>query len=182
MIEHDDIYLVKRCLEGNTDSFEELVMRYQRAIFNLAYRMTNNIQDSEDITQTVFIKVYERMNMFDPRHKFFSWIYRIALNETLNYLKRRDKIEALNEDIMATEKKPDEVYQEKEITLRVRNALMELPLEYKVLIILKHFQNFSYADIAYILDTNEKKVKSRLYSARQSLKNILLRDGLLENG
>lgn len=182
MIERNDTFLVSECLGGNSKAYDELVSRHQKSIFNLAIRMTGSADDAADITQTVFIKAYKKLNTFDHKHKFYSWIYRIALNETLNYLKRSRKIEKLNKNMLSNEILPDEAYIVNELNIRVKEALMGLAIEYRILIILKHFHNFSYSEIASILKISNKKVKSRLYTARQLLKDILIRDDVLDNG
>ena len=87
MNEKDDAVLVRECLQGNPQAFGILVDRYQMVIFNLAYRICNNYNDADDITQTVFIKVYENLRKYKSRYKFFSWLYRIAVNEALNMVK-----------------------------------------------------------------------------------------------
>jgi len=178
MIEHDDRECVSQCLAGNTGAFEVLVERYYKQVFNIAYRMTNNNNDSEDITQTVFIKVYEKLDMYNPKYKFFSWIYRIAVNETLNHLTQNNRIEGLNRDYISQDKTPEESYEEMELSDKLQDALMCLGLEYKSLIVLKHFQYLSYREIAFILDIPEKKVKSRLFTARHLLRDVLSERGI----
>ena len=178
MIEHDDNELVRQCLAGNPQAFEVLVEKYQKPIFNVAYRMTHNYEDAEDITQSVFVKAYEKLRSFRPSYKFFSWIYRIAVNETLNVLQQSKRTEEINSEYSASEKTPDESYAETELQEKLQEALMGLSMEYQVLILLKHFQHFSYREIAYIMDIPEKKVKSRLFTARQLLRDILMRRGI----
>ena len=179
MIEQKDSELVKQSLKGDKKAFEILVERYQIQIFNVALRMTNNYADSEDITQSVFIKAYEKLNMYRPRYKFFSWIYRIAINETLNYLNQQKRIQNLNQNIISKQKTPEESYENIELNEKIQDALMSIGTQYQILIILKHFQNFSYKEITYILDLPEKKVKSRLYTARRLLRDALAEKGIL---
>ncbi|MGD9489641.1 MAG: RNA polymerase sigma factor [Calditrichaceae bacterium] len=181
MSESNDSILVKKCIKGDIKSFEILVDKYQKTIFNVVYRMIHRFDDAEDITQSVFIKVYENLRSFNPKYKFFSWIYRIALNETLNYLNQRKRIETLTEGMVSKGKTPDEIFEEWERNERIQEALMEVPYNYRILIILKHFQGCSYEEIAYIADIPEKKVKSRLFTARQMLKDVLLKYGMLQN-
>src|SRR5512135_999154 len=87
--DEQDRVLVNRCLEGQGDAASDLVDRYQKRLFNIALRMLNNVQDAEDVTQTVFLNAFLKLRTYDPRYKFFSWIYRMAVNESLNVLKRR---------------------------------------------------------------------------------------------
>ena len=182
MNEHSDIQLVRQCLKGLTKAFEELVKRYQKPVFNTAYRMTRSTADADDITQMTFIKAYEKLETYNAKHKFFSWIYRIAVNETLNALKTKDRFSPLDKDVKSKAKTPEDILEENEVSEMIQNALMEMTVEHHAVIVLKHLQHFSYRDIAYILDIPEKKVKSRLYSARQQLKEILLREGFLSHG
>lgn len=178
MIECEDIEIVRKCLSGNSNEFEKLIDKYQRVIFNIAYRMTSNYHDAEDITQAVFIKVYEKLDTFHPKFKFFSWIYRIAVNDTINLIKQKKRSEDLKSDLLSTQRTPEESFEEKELNEKLQKALMDIDPEYKILIILKHLQNFSYKEIAYIVDIPEKKVKSRLFSARQILRDVLEQRGI----
>lgn len=179
MIANDDTNLVQECLAGNTKAFEALIDKYQKTIFNIAYRMTDNYGDAEDITPAVFIKAYEKLNSFNPKYKFFSWLYWIALNEALNLMNQQKRLSELEADFITTEKTPEEIYEELELSERIQDALMEIDQEHRVLIVLKHFEGFSYEEIAYILDISEQKVKSRLFTARQMLKDVLIKRGIV---
>lgn len=181
MIDISDQDLVSQCLAGNTQVFEILVDRYHRQVFNIIYRMTNNYDVSEEITQSVFVKAYEKLIMYNPKFKFFSWIYKMTVNETINFLNRQNRIGDLNKDVVSSEKRPDEVYEEVELSENLHNALMTIGLEYQSLIVLRHFQNLPYRDIAYIVDIPEKKVKSRLFTARKLLKEVLVKNGITSN-
>jgi RNA polymerase sigma-70 factor (ECF subfamily) len=179
MIENTDKNLVQACLAGNTRAFEALIDKYQKKVFNIVYRMTYNYDDAEDITQSVFIKIYEKLTSFNPKFKFFSWLYRIALNESLNLMNQKKRMTELDADLLTIEKTPEQEYDELELSERIQDALMEIEPDHRALIVLKHFEGFSYPEIAYILDLSEKKVKSRLFSARQVLKNVLITQGIM---
>ena len=84
----DDAQLLQRFREGDREAFTELVIRYQKPIYNAAFWVVRKAEDASDVTQTVFLKVVERLDEYDPQYKFFSWIYRIAVNESLNLLRR----------------------------------------------------------------------------------------------
>lgn len=179
MNEGNDSILVNRCLTGSSKAFEELVEKYQRPVYNVAFRMTRCEEDSEDIVQSVFLKVYENLESFNPKYKFFSWLYRIAINESLNFIKRKKLIEIRETETCSPDMNPEEAYSDIDLANHIQDALLEIPLEYRGLIVLKHFQNCSYREIAYIVDIPEKKVKSRLFSARHLLKDLLIRKGIL---
>lgn len=174
MMESDDRQIIKQCLSGNKNAFELLVEKYYKIIFNVAYRMTGNTDDAEDITQTVFIKAYEKLENYDPKHKFFSWLYRIVINETLNFLKVSKKSKDLDSKMITPDKNPEERFMETELGSQIQLALMKLTPSYRLLILLKHFQNCSYQEISESLNIPQNKVKSRLYAARQLLKDIII--------
>lgn len=157
-----------------------LVEKYQKTIFNVVLRMTDHYEESEDITQTVFVKAFQKLDTFNPHYKFFSWLYRIAVNESLNFLKQRKHLVELDEslNLLSNEKSPEDQYDVLETSRDIQQALMDLKTQYRTVIILKHFQNLSYREISLILGVKEKTVKSRLFTARQQLKNILLQKGI----
>jgi RNA polymerase sigma-70 factor (ECF subfamily) len=183
MTEPSDQVFVQECLAGNREAFGVLIGRHQRAVFNVALRMTKDFPEAQDITQAVFIKAYEKLGEYDARYKFFSWIYRMAVNESLNVIKRKQRFEELDpdQDYQAHTHSPAEDYEESEMNGTIQNALMLLKTDYRVVIILKHFAGLSYREIAFVLELSEKTVKSRLFSARQILKQILLKQGYVNN-
>jgi RNA polymerase sigma-70 factor (ECF subfamily) len=178
MNNNDDTGLVKKCLQGDVKSFEVLVDKYQKPIFNVALRMCNDFDSAEDISQAAFVKAYNNLKSFNPRYKFFSWIYRIVINESLNFINQRKNLQELDEDMISIEKTPDQKLEESELSGKIRDALMKIESNYRILIELRHFQNCSYTEIGHILDIPEKKVKSRLYTARQVLGKILIKIGI----
>lgn len=179
--EPSDKELVKRCLEGSEKAFETLVDRYQKVVFNVAYRMLNDYDAAEDITQSVFIKGFEKMNSFDPKHKFFSWLYRITVNETLNYINQRKRLEGLSPNMVSNRKSPEREYREAELRRKMEEALMELDPKYRIVLVLKHFRECSYREMSDALQIPEKRVKSRLFTARQLLRLVLVERGIVGN-
>jgi RNA polymerase sigma-70 factor (ECF subfamily) len=174
-VNDDDSRLVERCLEGDRDAFAELVVRYQRPIYHLAYRMLGNVEDAREITQGVFLKVAERLNEYDPEHKFFSWIYRITINASLNLLRRNGNEELRGDDLEVVDDAadPEASMSAAQQSARVQQALMGLKLENRVVLTLRHFGDCSYREISRILEVDEKTVKSRLYEGRQQLRSLL---------
>ena len=169
----DDTDLVTRTLEGDRRAFEALIGRYERPVYNAAYRMLNDSDDARDVAQTVFLKAYEKLGDFNPEFRFFSWIYRIALNESVNYLNRRGRTEELAEEPTAGQAGPDDEMDREMQSRRIQVALMRIKPDYRAVIVLKHFLDCNYTEISRILDIPEGKVKSRLYSGRQLLKDAL---------
>lgn len=173
MSKPDDTDLVTRTLEGDRRAFEALIGRYERPVYNAAFRMLNDSDDARDVAQTVFLKAYEKLGDFNPEFRFFSWIYRIALNESVNHLNRRGRTEELAEEPAAGEAGPDDEMDREMQSRRLQVALMRIKPDYRAVIVLKHFLDCNYAEISQILDIPEGKVKSRLYSGRQLLKDAL---------
>lgn len=177
-----DAALVNDCKGGDRRAMSQLVSQYQRPVFNAAYRILGNTDDAADITQTVFLKVFEHIADYDPKFKFFSWIYRIAINESLNQVKKRLKQEPLADSQASPWQGPAEELDSTRLCNRVQGALMLLSEDYRTVVVLKHISGCSYQQISEILQLPEKTVKSRLYSARQLLKKSLLHDGNNEAG
>lgn len=159
-------------MEGQPDAAGGLVDRYQKRLFNLALRMLDNAQDAEDVTQTVFLNAFLKLRTFDPRYRFFSWIYRMTVNESLNVLKRRKRTVTLEDEpaIPAPEAAPDRATEAPD---RLSQALMCLKPDDRALVVLRHFLFFSYEEMADVLEIHVRTVKSRLFSARERLRMAL---------
>jgi RNA polymerase sigma-70 factor (ECF subfamily) len=171
-----DLALIERCQKGDWSAFTELVVRYQRPIYNAAFWVLRKPEDANDITQVVFLKIAERLDDYDPRFKFFSWIYRIAVNESLNLLRRNGREDALDDDADLADPEgadPERQASAAEVAHRIRSALMKLTPTDRVVVTLRHFSECSYEEIGQILDLDTKTVKSRLFEARQRLRALL---------
>lgn len=169
----DDAALVERSAAGDSAAFEILVTRYERVLFGVALRMLGEYEDARDATQAAFVKAYRRIGTFDPRFRFFSWMYRILLNECLNTKRGRRLYEPLAMDA-AAEGGPLEALEAAERRRRVQKALLALPVEYREVIVLRHFADMAYDEIAATLGIETRTVKSRIYTARQRLIELLL--------
>lgn len=163
-------------MEGDQAAAAELVDRYQRPLFNVALRMLGNVQDAEDVTQVVFGNVFTSLESYDPRYRFFSWAYRMAMNESLNALKRRREMVTLD-DHSAIPAKGAAVDDAVEVEERVRSALLQLKAEDRTLLVMRHFSSLSYEEIAEVLEVPTQTVKSRLFTARDRLRTVLLKQG-----
>ena len=173
--EADEI-LVERYRHGDRDAFASLVIRYQRPIYNAAWWVLRNAEDANDVAQIVFMKVAERLDEYDPRYRFFSWIYRIAVNESLNLLRRNGREEPLDDDVDRPGPESDDPEQQAsdaERNGRIRGAVMRMSTNDRTVLMLRHYSEMSYQEIAGVLDVDEKTVKSRLFEARQRLRGVL---------
>ena len=171
-----DETLVERCREGDGSAFAVLVGRYHRPIYNAAYRVLGNAEDAADITQVVFMRVTERLDDFDSRFKFFSWIYRIALNESLNLARKLSREEPLDEEAEiagARSAEPEWNTAQSQLAERVQRALMGMNIDDRAVLTLRHFSDCSYREMGTILGLAEKTVKSRLFAARRRLRELL---------
>jgi len=169
---NDDAALVARCLRGDPAAFEPLVTRYERVLFSVALRLLGNYEDARDATQNAFVRAYEHLDTYDPTRKFFSWIYRIVVNECLNQRRARRPAEPLVETLAAKGDAGDAA-EAAEQSQRIEAALLQLTLDYREVVVLRHFLDFSYEEIGDVLDLPVKTVKSRLFSARQRLADLL---------
>ncbi len=181
MKETDDREAVRSCLDGDVKSFELLVEKYQGVVYNIALRMVRNPEDAEDISQAAFLKAYEKLGTYRESFRFYSWLYRIAVNEALNFLDRQKRYTRLDERIEDPRQALDAASEVRERDERIQEALMELKPDHRVVLILKHFEDFSYEEIGAILDITEKRVKSRLFTARQILREVLVKKGIVAN-
>ena len=173
MNDESDGALVTRTCNGEVGAFEVLVRRHEKTVFNAAFRMLRDREEARDVAQTVFLKVYEHLGDYDPSYRFYSWIYRIALNESIKALQRRKPTAALDFETPDGAPGPEGIYDRCQLSDGVAAAMMSLSTEYRAVIVLRHFMDCSYEDMAAILELPEKTVKSRLFSARQLLKTAM---------
>jgi RNA polymerase sigma-70 factor (ECF subfamily) len=169
--------LVDAARAGDSRAFGNLVEAYGRPVFNLALRMTGNPEDARDLVQVVFVKGFEKLHTFDGRSRFFSWIYRIAINESLNFVSRRKRLVELDEGLVSSERSPDEQLATGEEERMVQAAMQDLTPEYRQVIILRHFLDLSHVEMGSVLRLPEKTVKSRLHTARVRLADALRKRG-----
>ena len=180
MSEEADAARVRECLAGDPQAFAELVERYEKPVFNVAARMLRNPEDARDVTQTVFLKAYQNLSSYDPKFRFYSWIYRMAINESIDILRLRGRSAGpVDEQLAADDASPAESLAVDELREVVLDAVQKLNPEQRAVIVLKYFVDRSYEDMGQILGIEASTVKSRLYEARQQLKDQLVSRGAL---
>ncbi len=177
MKEDDDAALVRRCREGDRAAFEQLVVRYQKPVYNAGLRLLRDAEDARDVAQTTFLKVFEHLGDYDPKYRFYSWIYRIAVNEALDALGTRKSFEGITGEEADEAPGPERQVEGEQLSRAIEDALMRIKPELRTVVVLRHFLHLSYQDMGDILLLPEKTVKSRLYTARQVLRDQLLRRG-----
>lgn len=175
--------LIEKSMDGDLEAFEELVLLFDKKIYNYCYRMTNDPTDAEDLAQEVFIKVYRNLNTFRKDSRFSTWIYRIAHNTCIDrHRMKRLKIVPLNpgndyprsEDIPSPMPLPEEEVISKEGYNFIKECITELKPEYRSAIILRDIQNYSYKEISEILDIPIGTVKTHINRGRNLLRNALI--------
>ncbi|HYT68921.1 MAG TPA: sigma-70 family RNA polymerase sigma factor [Vicinamibacterales bacterium] len=170
----DDREWVARCLRGDASAFEPIVRRYQRVLFSVAYRILGNYEDALDATQNAFVRAYEGLDGYDPNRRFFSWIYRIVVNECLNVRRARKPIEPLTDEVEADPADgPLRGVEALERSTLIDTALVKLSEEQRLVVVLRHFADLSYSEMSEALGVPEKTVKSRLFEARHRLGELL---------
>ena len=180
MSENVDAARVRDCLAGDPRAFAALVEQYEKPVYNVALRMLRNSEDARDIAQSVFLKAYQNLANYDPQYKFYSWIYRMAINESLNILRVRGRNAGpVDERLPEDSAGPSELLAEDQTREVVLEAIARLKPEHRAVIVLRYFVDRNYEDMAEILGIDAKTIKSRLYTARQLLKDQLSSLGTL---
>jgi len=176
----DDNELVYEVIHGSISSFEMLIERHQQTIFNIIFRMIGDFETARDLTQDVFVKAFEKMGGFNFKYRFFSWLYRIAINEAINYNKKRRKnISLTGIDQVVSEN--SEAFDHESVNRLLHDGLLNLTDDYRILVLLKYYCGLSYEDITETTHIPIKKVRSRLFIAREQLRKGLIANGFFEN-
>jgi RNA polymerase sigma factor (sigma-70 family) len=187
VLDPPDVALVARARDGDYSAYEELVRRYQRRVYALVYNMTSHKQDAEDMVQDVFVKAYRSLHGFKGDSSFYTWIYRIAVNRTINFLKKRKRKAgdvSLDDVDRAIERDPDYVELRarespvRDLTLnelqkKLNDALQTLSEKHRTVVVLHEIQGLPHEEIARITKSSVGTVRSRLFYARQQLQREL---------
>ena len=183
-----DEILVKKSQKGDYPSFEELVKRYEKKIYNLAYRIMGNKEDASDVLQETFLQAFKKLAGFKGKAKFSTWLYRIAVNICLMRKRKRKKMEIISLDVPILTKKEDEIKRElrddwsesplatlenKEVKKTLSEAIDLLPEEYRTVFLLRGLNGMSNEEVAEVLKISLPAVKSRLHRARLFLRDRL---------
>jgi len=183
----DELELIKRARNADLAAYDDLVRRYQQRIYATIYHMTSNHEDANDLAQDTFIKAYQALKSFKGGSSFYTWVYRIAVNKTINFLKqRKNRVQmSLNDMDFNAEHDPDMVALVSENTPRreaglselqekLNEAMQKLSEVHRLVVTLHDVQGLPHEEIAQIMDCNVGTVRSRLFYARQQMQGYLV--------
>src|SRR5271157_1982844 len=178
--------LVRRAQRGDLAAYDELVKRYQERIYATVYHMTSNHEDANDLAQDSFIKAFQALKSFKGGSSFYTWLYRIAVNKTINFIKQRknrihmslndlDFNAENNPDLVAliSDKTPRRDAGLKELKEKLNAAMLKLSESHRLVVVLHDVQGMSHEEVAEVMDCNIGTVRSRLFYARQQLQSLL---------
>lgn len=183
-MEQSDAVVVAMARDGDSDAFRALVERHSRAIFKLAYRMTGNEQDAEDVVQETFLRAYRRLQQFQSRANFGTWLHRIGVNCSLDLMRSRQRHEQHREaapldqpeaelSLPATDPSPDRVLFSAEVQQKVADVLARLSPKEKAAFVLRHFEGMSIEDIGRTIGVRENAAKNNIFRAVRKLREAL---------
>src|SRR5437016_1776279 len=178
----DESELVKRARDGDMSAYDDLVRRYQERIYATIYHMTSNHEDANDLAQEAFIKAFQALKTFKGGSSFYTWVYRIAVNKTINFLKQRKNRSQMSLDdidfnaehdpdlvALISEKTPRREVNLAELQEKLNTAMQKLSEPHRLVVILHDVQGLSHDEIAKIMECNIGTVRSRLFYARQQM-------------
>ncbi len=187
-VDVSELDLVKRCQAGQAEAFDELVTRYQTRIFAMIYNMVHNEQDAWDLAQESFIKAWKSIKRFRGRSSFYTWIYRIVMNVTIDWLRKKQvkgagmefddalqlkEIDPASKTVPKADPLPHERMERREIRAKIDKAIAQLSPEHRAVILMKEIEEMQYHEIAETLGCSIGTVMSRLFYARKKLQNLL---------
>jgi RNA polymerase sigma-70 factor (ECF subfamily) len=186
-VEPDDGTLVKRCQAGDSSAFNELVTRYRTKVFTMVYGMVQNEQDAWDLAQEGFLKAWRSIHRFKGQSSFYTWLYRIMTNVTIDSLRRKgihgeaefddrispDSVEPGSRTTPSSVPLPYKKVEHNEIRQRIDQAIAKLSAEHRAVIVMKEIEDLQYSEIAEILECSIGTVMSRLFYARKKLQSLL---------
>lgn len=189
MTREQEYLIVQQVLEGDTNAFEELVLEYEKKVYNVALRILGNSEDAADMTQEAFIKAYNSLSGFRGDSKFSVWLTRIVSNLCLDFLRSRNRRPTISlsmedddgddvqMDIADTRQSPELLLERSLTRESVRRGLRSLPEDYREILLLREIQGLSYDEIAAALNIEVGTVKSRIFRGRKKLCDYLIKDG-----
>ncbi len=187
-VEVSELDLIAKCQAGETEAFDRLVSRYRSRVYGMIYNMVHNEQDAWDLAQDSFVKAWKSIGRFRGRSSFYTWIYRIVMNVTIDWLRKKQvkgtgaefddaialgDVEPGSHTMPKAEALPHQRMQHAEIRSRIDQAIAQLSPEHRAVILMKETEGMQYHEIAETLECSIGTVMSRLFYARKKLQNLL---------
>jgi len=181
-----DWAVVQKVQAGNVAAFDQLVQKYREHLFSVIYNMTSNREDASDLTQDTFIKAFQAIGRFKGKSSFFTWIYRIAINTTMTFLKKRSRRRFISYENIDEEVSNSEIFERltaknrtekgalvQELQEKLNDSLQKLSPKHRTVVVLHEIEGLEHAEIAEITKTSVGTVRSRLHYAKQQLQSYL---------
>jgi RNA polymerase sigma-70 factor (ECF subfamily) len=183
-----ELDLVKRCQEGDSEAFDQLVTRYRTRVFGMIYNMVHNEQDAWDLAQDSFVKAWKSIKRFRGQSSFYTWIYRIVMNVTIDWVRKKQvkgtgaefddsiqlkEVDPASKTMPKADALPYERMQQGEIRTQIDKAIAQLSPEHRAVILMKEIEDMQYHEIAEALECSIGTVMSRLFYARKKLQSLL---------
>ncbi|HUE96603.1 MAG TPA: sigma-70 family RNA polymerase sigma factor [Longimicrobiaceae bacterium] len=189
LVHSTDHELVTFARSGSEKAYRELLGRYERPVFSIVYRMVRDRELAEDLAQETFVKVFNRLDSYNPKYKFSSWIFKIASNLSIDHLRKKElhtvsldgsrhartdeEIESSRISVATSDENPEELLEAKELGNEIEEAIGQLRAEYRTAIMLRHVEGRPYEEIAEIMDVPLGTVKTYIHRARTELRELL---------
>lgn len=174
----EDLKLIERYRSGDENAIEVLVMKYQKKVYSLAYRVTGNVEDAQDMTQKAFLQVFLNIRKFRMRSSFYTWLYRITVNTCLNHLRRKnDKTVELGETLAGNNSEALSLLIAKEKQTTVKSTLSLLPDRQRTAVILRAYDGLSLKETAEVMNCSEGAVKAHYHNGIEKLKKVFTGKG-----
>jgi RNA polymerase sigma-70 factor (ECF subfamily) len=178
MKDERDSTLIQEFKQGDEKAFNQLVLRYQKRIYDLTYRLVRNREDAADLSQEVFVRAYRNLRKFQERSSFYVWLTRIAVNLCINF-SRREKFRSFLSIFDVSEKpeasvSPDKDVEKEELRLALDRAVKSLPERQRITFVLKRYQDLPYKEISQIMEISEGAAKANYFQAVKKLKKLLV--------
>ena len=178
MMRNEEAVWIEQARDGDQRAFGLLVQAYQKPVFNLTYRMLGNAQEAEDAAQETFLRAYSSLRQYQPEHKFSTWLFAIANHHCIDRLRKRRvtfvSIEdnPVLENLTGDSPLPERQALKSEQSVEMQKLLQELEPEYRLPLVLRYWEDYSYEDIATAMEITVAAVKSRLFRARQQIAKL----------
>jgi len=179
-VNHEETEMISRCQQGDQEALREIFDKYNKKVYRIAYGVVRQREDALDIVQEVFIKLFRSIRNFKGRSKFYTYLYRLALNTAIDHVRKKGRytVSSLDQEGAVQpeedfEKRPDRVFLQKELEGRVSLAMEKLPVDQKMALLLREVEGLSYQEMAEAMGSSIGTVMSRLHYGRRKMRELL---------